>query len=73
VITLAISNGSNRAGVSLPSCEGGKNFRNVVFSNYLEFQKMCGVHKPSDSQHEVLFKLQVDFSRDNCQMNTIQN
>jgi hypothetical protein len=36
---LALSKGSNRAGVSLPSLEDGNrsNLRNVVFSSYLDY------------------------------------
>jgi hypothetical protein len=52
VSRLALSKGHNKVGVSLPSPEGGNrsSFRNVVFSNYLEFRTMDKVQKPSDSE-----------------------
>jgi hypothetical protein len=31
------------------------NFRNIVFSSYLEFRKMDKGHKPSDSEESTLF------------------
>jgi hypothetical protein len=42
--------GPNRVGVSIPSPEDGirSNFRNVVFSSYLEFRTMGKVYEPSD-------------------------
>jgi hypothetical protein len=45
------SQGPDRVGVSLPSSEDGNtfSFRNIVFSNYLEFRIMDEVQKPSDS------------------------
>jgi hypothetical protein len=47
---LAIHNGPDWVGVSLPSPEDGNwsSFRNVVFSTYLEFRTMNKVHKPRD-------------------------
>jgi hypothetical protein len=50
-LRLALSKGSNRVGVSLPSPEAGKmfNFPIVVFSGYLEFGIIDKAHKPSDS------------------------
>jgi hypothetical protein len=41
-LSLALSKGHNRAGVSLPSPEDGNrsSFQNVVFSSYLELHTM---------------------------------
>jgi hypothetical protein len=50
---LALPKGPNRIGVSLSlrlKMETS-NFRNVVFSSYLEFLTIYKVHKPSDSEH----------------------
>jgi hypothetical protein len=50
-VRLALSKGPNRIGVSLPSPNdwNRSSFRNVVFSNNLEFLKMNSVHRRSDS------------------------
>jgi hypothetical protein len=46
-LRLALSKGSNRVGVSLPSPEDGNrtSVRNGVFSSYLAFRTMEKVHK----------------------------
>jgi hypothetical protein len=51
---LVPSEGPNRVDVSLFSPEDGKrsNFRNLMFSSYLEFFTMDKVHKPSDSENK---------------------
>jgi hypothetical protein len=47
--------------VSLPSPEDGNiyNFRNVVFSSYLEFWTMCKVHKLSQNPLESAYTKHV--------------
>jgi hypothetical protein len=49
----ALSKGSNRVGVLLPSLEEENisSFLNAVFSGYFEFRTMERVHKPSDSEN----------------------
>jgi hypothetical protein len=49
---LALFEGPDRAGVSLPSPEDGhrSSFWNIVFLSYLEIWTLHEVHKPSDSE-----------------------
>jgi hypothetical protein len=51
-MSLALSKGHNRVGVSIPLSEDGNRslFRNIVFSSYLEFRTMGKVPKPTDSE-----------------------
>jgi hypothetical protein len=50
---LAFSKGPNKVGVSLHSPEDGNrsSFRNIVFTSYLELQRMDRVGKPIDSEN----------------------
>jgi hypothetical protein len=52
LLRSALSKGSNRLDVSVPSPEDGNrsNFRNAVFSVRLGFWTMNKIHKPSDSE-----------------------
>jgi hypothetical protein len=58
-LRLALSKGPIRVGVSPPpSPEDGNrsSFRNVLFSNYLEFWMMDEVQKPIDSELDLRYK-----------------
>jgi hypothetical protein len=51
-LRLAPSEGLKGEGASFPSVEDGNraSFRNVVFSNYSDFQTMEKIHKLNDSE-----------------------
>jgi hypothetical protein len=56
-LRLAPSKGPNRVGISvlLPEGWNKSNFRNIVFSSYLEFRTMDEVHRSSHSDYILYF------------------
>jgi hypothetical protein len=52
---LVLPGGPNSVGVALSLLENGNrsNFRNVVFSRYLEFRKMDEIYKPINFEYHT--------------------
>jgi hypothetical protein len=55
LLRFALYEGSNRAGVSIPSNEDANtpSFRNVMYSSYLEFRTLGNVHGFSNPEYSV--------------------